>query len=82
MAADAVHEGFELFTRLGIVGRQWTPESGLSLLKYFENACVLSFPNVCRRWRRSRRDWKDDCAAPGWQPARRSRKGIRYAAHD
>jgi DNA-directed RNA polymerase specialized sigma24 family protein len=65
LAMDVVQEGFRLFTERGLVQGRWSG-SGLALKQYFENACVLSFPNVYRKWQRARRDWDDVELLDAW----------------
>ncbi|MEV0680589.1 sigma factor-like helix-turn-helix DNA-binding protein [Actinosynnema sp. NPDC050436] len=71
LAMDVVQDGLALFAERGIAGRQWSPTGGLTLRRYFENACVLSFPNVYRKWQRARRDWQDVELLDGWAPVER-----------
>ena len=71
LAMDVVVDGFELFTQRGIVAKQWSVATGLTLRRYFENACVLSFPNVYRKWQRSRREWKDVQLLDAWSGVER-----------
>ncbi|MEU4803164.1 sigma-70 family RNA polymerase sigma factor [Actinosynnema sp. NPDC023587] len=75
LAMDVVQDGLGLFADRGIARRQWSPGSGLSLRRYFENACVLSFPNVYRKWQRARRDWQDVELLDAWAPVERYRGG-------
>ncbi|QFZ18462.1 sigma factor-like helix-turn-helix DNA-binding protein [Saccharothrix syringae] len=72
LAMDVVVDGFELFTERGIVDGQWSAGSGLTLRRYFENACVLCFPNVYRKWQRGRRGWKDVQLLDAWSGVERS----------
>ncbi|HWO66417.1 MAG TPA: hypothetical protein VNO31_40930, partial [Umezawaea sp.] len=75
LAMDVVVDGFDLFTERGIVAKQWSAASGMTLRRYFENACVLSFPNVYRRWQRSRREWKDVQLLDAWSGIERYMTG-------
>lgn len=68
LAMDVVFDGFTLFTERGIIAKQWTAANGLTLRQYFENACVLSFPNAYRKWQRGRRDWQDVQLLEAWSP--------------
>ncbi|WP_146060424.1 RNA polymerase sigma factor [Amycolatopsis sp. CA-128772] len=49
LAHDTVIDGIALFQRDGLLKGKWDPRSGASLTTYFVNACLLSFPNQCRK---------------------------------
>ncbi|WP_328614755.1 hypothetical protein OHS18_43645 [Amycolatopsis sp. NBC_00355] len=49
LSHDTVLDGIALFQRDGLIKRKWDPTSGARLTTYFINACILSFPNNCRK---------------------------------
>ncbi|WP_186763086.1 RNA polymerase sigma factor [Lentzea tibetensis] len=57
LASEVLWAGYELFVNEGLLGGRWSAERGQPLNEYFVNACVLSFPNIYRRWQHSRRGW-------------------------
>lgn len=66
LASEAVMEGFVLFRDEGLVGGRWLIERETSLKEYFVNACVLSFPNVYRRWQTRRKAWCEVQLLESW----------------
>jgi hypothetical protein len=67
VAADAAMLGLALFCRTGIEGGRWSVHGGATLNTYFVNACILSFPQAFRAWRREL-DHDRDCHGYGVDP--------------
>jgi DNA-directed RNA polymerase specialized sigma24 family protein len=68
LATDAAMGGLDLFCREGLVQGGWRRDGGAALDTYFLGACVLTFPQVFRTWRRDR-DRELDCRSYGSDPA-------------
>ncbi len=49
LAHDTVLDGLALFQRDGLIEKKWDSANGARLTTYFINACILSFPNNCRK---------------------------------
>jgi RNA polymerase sigma-70 factor (ECF subfamily) len=53
LVSDSVHAALLSFIAKGIVRGGWSPHGGASLRTYFANACVLSFTDVYKSWRKA-----------------------------
>lgn len=51
---DSVHTALGSFVTKGIKGGGWSPRGGAALKTYFVNACVMSFTDVYKAWRKTR----------------------------
>lgn len=56
IVADVVFEGLTLFSAQ-LRNNSWNPDGGATLATYMTGSCVLSFPNVFRRFERSHSRW-------------------------
>lgn len=50
MASDTVVKAIPAFREQGLRQGGWRPDGGASMKTYFLGACVLTFPNVYRKW--------------------------------
>lgn len=54
LATDTAVEGAALFRKLALLERKWSPAGGASLATFYIGSCVQVYPNIFRRWARSR----------------------------
>jgi len=57
LVLETVAVALKHFREYALVRSGWTADGGASLKTYFIGSCVLSFPNVYRRWRREDERW-------------------------
>jgi hypothetical protein len=57
LALETVAEALQFFRERVLVPRRWSFDGGATLTTYFIGACLLTFPNVFRRWRVAQRKW-------------------------
>ncbi|MEU7474398.1 sigma factor-like helix-turn-helix DNA-binding protein [Lentzea sp. NPDC042327] len=50
LAGTTVAEALPVFRESAMVGSGWQAAGGASLRSYFVGACVLTFPNIYRKW--------------------------------
>lgn len=53
LVIDSVHTALRSFVTKGIKGGGWSPRGGASLNTYFVNACVISFTDIYKAWRKA-----------------------------
>lgn len=53
LVMDSVHTALRAFVAKGIKGGGWSPRGGASLNTYFVNACVISFTDIYKAWRKT-----------------------------
>jgi RNA polymerase sigma-70 factor (ECF subfamily) len=53
LVIDSVHTALRSFVAKGIKGGGWSPRGGASLKTYFVNACVISFTDIYKAWRKA-----------------------------
>lgn len=63
---DSVSAALRAFTTKGIKDGGWSPSGGASLNTYFINACMISFTDVYRAWRKTQLNHLPEVALEGF----------------
>lgn len=62
LAFETVAEALRFFVDRVLRPGRWSSEGGAAITTYFIGSCLLVYPNVFRRWRRSQRNWQKGVA--------------------
>jgi hypothetical protein len=63
LALETVAEALKFFRERVLLTGRWSYEGGATLTTFFTGACLLTFPNVFRRWQAARQRWSKALAA-------------------
>jgi hypothetical protein len=63
LALETVAEALKFFRERVLLTGRWSYEGGATLTTFFTGACLLTFPNVFRRWQAAEQRWSKALAA-------------------
>ncbi|HEX4226577.1 MAG TPA: sigma factor-like helix-turn-helix DNA-binding protein [Pseudonocardiaceae bacterium] len=82
LVSDSVEAALRAFTAKGIQDGGWSPSGGASLNTYFINACVISFTDVYKAWRKAQLNHLPEVALAGFDEVEARAVAATYGPND
>jgi RNA polymerase sigma factor (sigma-70 family) len=79
---DSVEAALRAFTTKGLKGGGWSPSGGASLNTYFVNACMISFTDVYKAWRKTQLSHLPEVALEGFDQVEARAVAATYGPND